>query len=652
MHIDILKNEEFDFRDISDQSLREQAEKAISDTNNRIEKLTAIQNNDRTFDNTMKALDELFSRFSQVFSTIYLLAYVIADDEARNEAQAQIAVLDKYANALSLNEDLYLSVKAYAHSVEAQKLTGYKKRFTEKTLLEYERNGFALSKEKRTELKEIKDKISDFSLQFDTNIAENEDFLIFTEQDLDGLPEDYKKAHITENGDYKIALDYPTFRPFMKYAHSSEARKKLQFLFYNRAAEANTEILQKVLKERKNLANLLGYKTYADYGIEDKMAKTSEIVWNFEKDLETAVRSKALIDLQELKTISGLDTIQIWDAAYFADKLMREKYAVDQEEVKQYFSLEKVLSGLLHLSEQLFSVQFNKIDNAKAWHADVQVFELIKDGKLKGRFYLDLYPRPKKYNHAAMFPMVSGMMLDNEYQIPVASLVTNFPKPTDEKPSLLPHNEVTTFFHEFGHLLHGLLTESPLGSVSGTSVAHDFVETPSQLLENWAWNYDSLSHFAKHYQTGELLPKALYQKLWEARNVGSGLHILQQIFYGQLDMYYHNIFNAEKENTTEIVEKLQNKITYYPFMENTHFEASFGHLMGYAAGYYGYLWSLVFSADIFSEFEKHGVLSKELGEKLQKEILSKGSTVNEYEQMKAFLGREPNNEAFLKSIGL
>ena len=652
MHIEIKQNEEFDFTGITAEALKDKSGKIISDTDSRIEKLAKIPESERDFENTMKALDELFSRFGQVFSSIYLMAYVLTDDDARNEAQTQIAVLDKYANSLSLNEDIYKSVKLYSTTKEAISLSDYKKRFTEKTVSDFERNGFALSKEKRDELKLIKDKISEYSLQFDSNIAANEDFLIFSEKDLDGLPEDYKKARKTENGDYKITLDYPSFRPFMKYAHSREARKKLQVIFLNRASDKNPDLLKKVLIERKNISQLLGYKSFAEYAIEDKMAKTTDKVWAFEKELEKAVRTKAKLDLEELKSVAKVESIETFDASYYTDKLMREKYAVDQEEVKQYFSLENVLSGLLTISEQLFDIQFKKTDNSNAWHADVQTFEVIKNGKLKGRFFLDLYPRPKKFNHAAMFPIVSGMSLENEYQIPVAALVTNFPKPTAEKPSLLPHNEVTTFFHEFGHLLHGLLTESPIGSMSGTSVARDYVETPSQLLENWAWNYESLQTFAKHYKTDKLLPKALFDKMWAAKNVGSGLHILQQIFYGQLDMYFHDKFDTEKEKINKTVKTLQEQITYYPFIEGTHFEASFGHLMGYAAGYYGYLWALVFSADIFSNFENVGIFNKKLGKKLVDTILSKGSTVDEYEQIQAFLDREPNNEAFLKSIGL
>ncbi|MCK5535662.1 MAG: hypothetical protein KAI79_02485, partial [Bacteroidales bacterium] len=401
MHIEIKQNEEFDFTGITAEALKDKSGKIISDTDSRIEKLAKIPESERDFENTMKALDELFSRFGQVFSSIYLMAYVLTDDDARNEAQTQIAVLDKYANSLSLNEDIYKSVKLYSTTKEAISLSDYKKRFTEKTVSDFERNGFALSKEKRDELKLIKDKISEYSLQFDSNIAANEDFLIFSEKDLDGLPEDYKKARKTENGDYKITLDYPSFRPFMKYAHSREARKKLQVIFLNRASDKNPDLLKKVLIERKNISQLLGYKSFAEYAIEDKMAKTTDKVWAFEKELEKAVRTKAKLDLEELKSIAKVESIETFDASYYTDKLMREKYAVDQEEVKQYFSLENVLSGLLTISEQLFDIQFKKTDNSNAWHADVQTFEVIKNGKLKGRFFLDLYPRPKKFNHAA-----------------------------------------------------------------------------------------------------------------------------------------------------------------------------------------------------------------------------------------------------------
>jgi thimet oligopeptidase len=252
-----------------------------------------------------------------------------------------------------------------------------------------------------------------------------------------------------------------------------------------------------------------------------------------------------------------------------------------------------------------------------------------------------------------MFGMIPGKKVKNDYQIPTASLVCNFPKATDELPALLPHSDVETFFHEFGHLMHDLLTRAELASQAGTNVARDFVEMPSQIFENWAWDYESLKLFAKHYKTGDVLPKELHQKMLAAKNVGSGLHVLQQIFYGTLDMTYHDKYDPNGNvSTTELVEKLQNEITLYKFQEDTHFEAGFGHLNGYAAGYYSYLWALVFAEDMFSVFEENGILNQEMGLKLRKIVLERGSTIDEMEIVKEFLGREPNDQAFLKSIGL
>ena len=652
MHIKIDFNEMFDFRDINEKNIKKESETIIKETKNRLEKIKNIPAELRNFKNTMLAIDEMYNNFGQVFSTIYLLAYVLENDNAREEAQKQIAILDKFTNELSLDQELYTSVKNFANSHEANQLDGYKKLFTDKTLKDFERNGFKLNKENRDKLKELKNKLSELSIKFDTNIANSNEFLLFNEQEVIGLPNDFLEAK-KEQDKYKITLDYPTYRPFMKYAQNREARKKLQGIFLNRAADKNLKLLKEVLILRQQIAHLLGYKSYANYAIEDKMAKSPEKVWEFEKNLEKAVREKATRDLAELKEFHSEDTVHSFDAAYLTNLVLKEKYAVDSNLVKEYFPLENVIEGLFHISNQLYNIEFKSIDNTNAWHKEVKVYEIYQNGNLKGRFFFDLFPRAKKYNHAAMFPLISGRNTEKGYQIPSAALITNFPRPTKEKPSLLPHNEVVTLFHEFGHLLHGLLTTAPLSSMAGTNVARDFVETPSQLMENWAWTYESIKLFAKHYKTGEILPKQLFDKIYAAKNLDSGLHILQQIFYGQLDLFFHDSYNAQKaQSTTEIVKELQNRITLYPYLENTHFEASFGHLMGYSAGYYGYLWSLVYSADIFSVFKENGVLNSSLGKKLEEKILSKGSSKEEYQLLIDFLDREPENKAFLQSIGL
>jgi thimet oligopeptidase len=287
------------------------------------------------------------------------------------------------------------------------------------------------------------------------------------------------------------------------------------------------------------------------------------------------------------------------------------------------------------------------------WHEDVRLFEVRDDGKTIGRFYLDLHPRANKYTHAACFPIVSGKTTDNGYQIPTASLVCNFPRATESRPALMSHDQVETFFHEFGHVLHSMLTTVEVMQFSGSSVSRDFVEAPSQIFENWTWHYESLRLFARHYETGEVLPKALFDKMLAARNVNSGNDALAQIYYGVIDMTLHDKFDPNgTETTTEVVKRLNNEITLFDFLEGTAMHASFGHLMGYAAGYYGYKWSEVYAADMFSAFEEEGILNSKVGQRYRDIILAKGGSEEPLQLVKDFLGREPNDEAFLRSLGL
>ncbi len=614
----------------------------------------------RSFENTMLALDNIYNDLMKVNEVISLLAYVHPDDEIRNECLAKISEFGKFFNEISLNEELYQSVKEYSLTGEAMKLEGARKKFLKETVEEFERNGFALPKEKRDELKTLKDKLSDLGIQFDSNISSFEDYLIVTEDEIDGLPDDYKKTHRQDNGSYKIGMEYPSYVPFMKYSKSDKAREQLAKKFKNIASDKNLEILKQILLEREKVAKLLGYKTYAEYRTEDRMAKNPKNVWDFENRLKEKVREKAIRDYNELveikkayKNDKRIDSIDSWEAAFYNNILLKEKYQVDNQKLKEYFEVGNVIDGLFKIAQHLYGVKFVETEKPSVWHEDVKLFEVTENDRTIARFYLDLYPRKNKYNHAAMFGMIPGKKVLSEYQIPTASLVCNFPKATSELPALLPHNDVETFFHEFGHLMHDLLTGAELASQAGTNVARDFVEMPSQIFENWAWDYESLKLFAKHYETGDILPKELHQKMLAAKKVGSGLHVLQQIFYGTLDMTYHDKYDPNGNvSTTELVKKLQNEITLYKFQEDTHFEAGFGHLNGYAAGYYSYLWALVFAEDMFSVFEKNGILNQEMGLKLRKTVLERGSTIDEMEVVKEFLGREPNDEAFLKSIGL
>ena len=653
-------NEVIDFSNLTTDNIKEATNAVIEKAKKDLQKIYEVKKEDRDFNNTMLALDDVYNEVGSEFGVIYLMGNVLVDNDVRNEANGSISTFQKFLNDVSLDENLYNAVKDYSQTKEAKDLTGYKKKFVDETVLEFERNGFALSKEKRNELKIIQNKIADLSLAFQKNIAEYKDSLMVDENGIDGLPEDYKNEHRTSNGMYKIDLSYPSYFPFMKYAKSDKARKELYLKYTNRAADKNLDILKDVLIERKKMATLLGYDSYAQYRVEDRMAKTPEAVWNFENGLIDKVKEKAKKDYGELLEVKrnylndkSVSVIEPWESSFYNNLLLKKKYDLDQNKLKEYFPLNNVLDGLFQISQHLYGVKFEEIKDAPVWQKDVRAFNVIQDGKVISRFYLDLYPRANKYSHAASFPMISGKETINGYQMPVAALVCNFPKPTADEPSLMPHSDVKTFFHEFGHVLHAVLTQSKLSSFAGTSVARDFVEAPSQMFENWVWNYDALKLFAKHYKTGEVMPKELFDKMYAAKNVGSGLATLQQIFYGTVDFTYHDKYNPEgSESTTDIVKELQNKITLYPYLKGTHFQAAFGHLMGYSAAYYGYLWAKVYAQDMFSVFEKNGIMNAETGKRYRQDILSKGGSEKEIDMVKEFLGREPNDKAFLKSLGL
>jgi thimet oligopeptidase len=456
-------------------------------------------------------------------------------------------------------------------------------------------------------------------------------------------------------------MSYPSYTPFMKLAESDNAREKLRFIFNNRAVDTNVEVLDDIIRSRMELVKLLGYRTYAEYRTEDRMAKNAKNVWNFENDLKVKLRSKAKKDLLEMMAIKSERTesklifsIQPWESAFYENKVKLKKFNLDSEEVRQYFEFNNVTEGLFTIYQLLFGIRFEKVENGSVWHKDVQMYSIYDKvtNELIGNFYLDMFPRANKYSHAAAFSVVMGKRTEKGYQKPATALVCNFPKPTEFQPSLLTHDNVETYFHEFGHLVHGVLTKSDLVSYAGTSVARDFVEAPSQMLENWVWNKESLSLFAKHYQSGEIIPNILLDKMIAAKNVNSGTKSLQQVFYGIYDFSLNDGFDPDgQETSTDLMKKLKNEVTLYPYQEGTHQQASFGHLNGYGAAYYGYKWSEVYAQDMFSVFEKKGILNPEIGMKYRKVILEKGGTVNPRDLVKEFLGREPNSKAFLKSMG-
>ncbi len=651
-------NEPIDFASISADNIIQATDSIQIQTKVSIDKIVSINDTDRSFENTLLALDNLSAQLTDVYYIINLMGSTHSDSIIRNTALQSKIVLSQFFNEISLNEELYNAAKVYSQSAEAKSLKGYKAKFLKETIEEYERNGFALSKKGRASLKEINDEISKIGNKFNQNINDYKDFLIVSESEIDGLPDDYKKARKQEDGSYKIDMSYPSIGPFFKYSNSESARKQLVIKFNNRAYPDNIEVLQQLLQKRKEMAELLGHRSFAAYRLQSRMAKTPETVWEFENNLKEELKAKSKLDYDELlaikKTqIENANIINGWERSYYSNILKKEKYQLDAELVKQYFSLDDVLKGLFDITQTLFDLEYREVKNPSVWNDEVRMFEVFQDGKLKGRFYLDLFPRDNKYGHAACFGIKNGKMTKNGYKIPTASLVCNFPRPTANKPSLMPHNQVNTFFHEFGHVLHQMLTTANLYSQSGTNVSRDFVEAPSQIFENWVWNYDALKLFAKHYETREIMPKELFDKMLSAKNVGSGMAASGQVFLGTYDMTLHDKYDPNgSETTTDVLQKVQADISLIKYVEGTHFQTAFGHLNGYGASYYGYLWSMVYAQDMFSVFDENGILDTNTGIRYRDIILASGSSKDELELVKEFLGREPNNKAFLKELGL
>jgi len=461
-------NQTINFKEFIPEHISKAADEIIKSSEERLGKIISLESNSRTFSNTLKALDDLYNEIEKVHSVVFLMAYVHPQKEIQDKSLESINKLNKFINELNLNVELYWAVKDYAETDEAKKLQGSDKKLLKDTIRDFEHNGLGLPEEKRNEIQEIQDKISDLSIQFESNISSYKDELILTEEEMRGLPEDYKEERRTKDGRYKIELNYPSYFPFMKYAESDEARKQLSRKFKSIASDKNLDVLQKLLAERKRLTEVHGYKSFAEYQLKNRMAKTPETVWDFEKSLKEKVDRKADSDYNLLlekkrahKKDENIDKVHSYESAFYTTKILRENYEVDDEEVKEYFELNNALDGLFSITGRLFGIDFKEVEHPNVWHEEVRLFEVYESSRLLGRFYLDLFPRDDKFNHAACFGMFPGKQTNEGYQLPHASLVTNFPKPTSNKPSLLTHSDVVTLFHEFGHLMHDLLTKAP-----------------------------------------------------------------------------------------------------------------------------------------------------------------------------------------------
>ncbi|MBK9120053.1 MAG: Zn-dependent oligopeptidase [Phycisphaerales bacterium] len=619
---------------------------------------------DRTFDNTVGAIDDLLVRLRLETEFTQFMAYVSTDAAERERGRLAEEHVQNWLITLSKRVDLYEAVKAYA-ATEPQ-LAGEQARLLQHTLRDYRRAGMELPAEQRARLQELELEENRLVLEFQKNLRDDETRLPFTGDELRGVPEAVL-TRLPRSGDlFLVGLDSPTYMAVQTFGEVENTRQKLYVSYKRLGGKRNVDLLERILKLRAQQAQLLGYPNIAAYVTEVRMAKSPETVLKFYEELRPVIRRKATADFAEFTAAKREHTgnpeaqVQAWDQFFYENWLKRTRYAVDGEKVQEYFPMDRVVQAVFDITQELFGLEYRDVTSTAAaggrpiWHPDVKLYEVWDRAKqeLLGEFYFDPYPRDNKYGHFAQFGLFPRKVwADGSVQRPLVALVCNFPPPSQERPALMTHSDVETYFHEFGHALHSLLTAVEYGSFSGTATALDFVELPSQMLENWVWDGDVLRTFAHHYKTGDPLPDDVLAAMLAARNVGSGITAERQVLYGLTDLRYHLSADGAVDSTALGLATWA-ETELFPPVPETYFQAGFGHLMHYHAGYYGYLWSKVYAQDMFAYFQEHGLLNPDAGQFYRQHVLSRGGAQDEMEMLKAFLGREPRLEPFLEHLGM
>ncbi len=624
-----------------------------------------------TFQNTIEALEFCGMQLKRITSVFFNLNSAETNDDIQEIAQKVSPLLTEFANDIRLNKKLFERVKTVYHQKDKLDLSPEQLTLLSNQYKMFVRNGANLNNEAKEKLREIDTQLSKLSLKFGENIlAETNAFElhITNENDLKGLPDGAKEAaKLTakqkEKEGWVFTLDHPSYIPFMTYIDDRSLRKQLAIAFGARAFQNNEfdnqQIVLDIVSLKHQRANLLGYKTHAHFVLEERMAETPEKVMAFSNDLLSKAKPAAKREFEQLEKFAkkeGLDQLQKWDGAYYSEKLKTALFDFDEEQLKPFFKLENVLNGAFIIANKLFDLNFEVIDTIDTYHKDVLTYKVTDNNKqFIAVFYADFFPRKGKRNGAWMTSFKDQWKKDEENSRPHISIVCNFTKPTETKPSLLTFNEVTTLFHEFGHALHGMLANTKYPSISGTNVHWDFVELPSQIFENWCYEKEALDLFAKHYETNEPISMELVDKIKKSSNFLEGIATLRQLSFGLLDMSWHG---GESPQTITSVKEFEDmafeNTKLYPDVVENCMSTAFSHIFqgGYSSGYYSYKWAEVLDADAFDYFKSEGIFNKDIANKFKENILSKGGTEKPMTLYKRFRGEEPNANALLKRAGL
>lgn len=644
---------------------------AMSEAKGEIERIKN-QSEDASFENTIVPYERSGELLGQISSIFFNLNSSKTSDEMQALAQEISPLLTAYSNEVQLDDVLFSRIKTAYEATEMETLDAESAYLFEKIYRSFVRNGANLNDTDKTTLKSINTKLSKLSLKFSENVLKDSngfEMWISDAQDLAGLPDSAREAAAMmakakgKEGQWLINLDYPSYLPFMKYAENRGLREKLFMAFSSRGCNENDYNNESILKEiaelRHEKAALLGYTSHADFVLEERMAKMPENVvelWEELLDSALPMAKKEIREVQEIANrLNGPNPIQRWDFSYYAEKLKNEKFALNDELLKPYFKLENVISGAFKTAENLFKISFVERDDIEKYHEDVRTYEVLDhSGEHLALLYADFFPRSSKRNGAWMTSYRGQNKYDGKNQRPIISIVCNFTKPTESKPSLLTFGEVTTLFHEFGHALHGMLANGHYESLSGTSVFWDFVELPSQLMENWCYEPECLELFANHYETGETIPQELVQKIKDSMNFLSAYQTVRQVSLGQLDMAWHNLAELPSGSVYEFERASNARTELFPPIDGIATSCAFSHIFsgGYSAGYYSYKWAEVLEADAFEYFKETGIFNANTAQRFKENILAKGGSADPMELYEKFRGQKPSTKALLRKSGL
>ena len=645
-------------------------EAGIAEAKAEIDAIVANQE-EPTFENTIEAMEYAGETLNGVASIFYNLMEANTNDEMQQIAEQLSPMLTEYEMYVSLNPALFERVKTVYEKRNELGLDKDQMKLLEDNYKGFVRGGANLSDEDKALYSKWSEELSLASLQFSKNVlaATNAYTLHITDTaDLAGLPEFVKTMAAETAADkglegWAFTLDAPSYSPFLKYSSVRDLRKQIWTAYNTRATSGefdNTEIVKQIVDLRIKIANILGYETYADYALEERMAKSKDIVNGFIKDLlepSMEFAKKDVADVFAYAKKNGFEGSQLesWDFSYWSEKYQQAEYSLSAEELKPYFQLESCIDAVFGLATRLYGISFTELDNVPVYHEDVKVYEVKDaDGSHLALFYADFFPRASKRGGAWMTEFRGQSIKDGVERRPFISTVMNFTQPTADAPALITHDELTTFLHEFGHALHGMFAQGRYGSLTGTNVSRDFVELPSQIMENWAFEPAYLNSFAKHYQTGEPIPAELIEKIVAAKNYLAGYAQVRQLHFGYLDMAWHTLTELPAEGTVEFEQKVLSKYPVMPAVEGAAFSTSFSHIFsgGYSAGYYSYKWAEVLEADAFSLFKEKGIFNTEVSGSFRENILSKGGTEEASVLYRNFRGHDPEPQALMEKLGL